>query len=173
MASRSDESGPMSDLAQEASRRVGEISHWLDSHEPTDLVDEVKRFARRRPVAFLAIAAAAGVVAGRVTRGAVPRIRVLTRTRSDAARAYDSGAHDYDTLRQAAPRTALAATRTATDAPRYGDSGGDRRIRVQALDRPDGSRHGTATPGSTPPKAQRFRNDRRNRHRLSERDTDD
>ena len=34
MASKADESGPMSDLAQDASRRVGEISHWLDNHEP-------------------------------------------------------------------------------------------------------------------------------------------
>ena len=61
----------MTDLAQEASRRAGEISHWLDNHEPADLLDEVRRFARRRPVAFFALAAAAGVVAGRVTRGAV------------------------------------------------------------------------------------------------------
>jgi vacuolar-type H+-ATPase subunit H len=36
MASKSDESGTMTDLAQEASRRVGEISHWLDNHEPRD-----------------------------------------------------------------------------------------------------------------------------------------
>ncbi len=71
MASKSDESGPMTDLAQEASRRVGEFSYWLDNHEPADLLDEVKRFARRRPGAFLALAAAAGVVAGRLTRGAV------------------------------------------------------------------------------------------------------
>ena len=61
----------MSDLAQEAARCVGEIAHWLDNHEPADVLNEVKRFARRRPVAFLALAAAAGVVAGRVTRGAV------------------------------------------------------------------------------------------------------
>ena len=52
MASKSDDSGPMTDLAQEASRRAGEISHWLDNHEPADLLDEVRRFARRRPVAF-------------------------------------------------------------------------------------------------------------------------
>ncbi|HEX7210420.1 MAG TPA: hypothetical protein VF241_05840, partial [Propionibacteriaceae bacterium] len=71
MASKSDESGQMTGLAHEASRRVGEVSHWLDTHEPADLLTEVKRFARRRPVAFLALAAAAGIVAGRVTRGAV------------------------------------------------------------------------------------------------------
>ncbi len=91
MASKSDESGPMTDLAQEASRRVGEISHWLDTHEPADVLDEVKRFARRRPVAFLALAAAAGVVAGRVTRGAVAaNTSVDSDTEPTPARAYDS-----------------------------------------------------------------------------------
>jgi hypothetical protein len=94
MASKSDDSGPMTDLAHDASRRVGEISHWLDNHEPADLLDEVKRFARRQPVAFLALAAAAGVVAGRLTRGAVA---ANTSVDSDPdvspARAYDSSAY--------------------------------------------------------------------------------
>jgi hypothetical protein len=91
MASKADESGQMSDLAHEASRRVGEISHWLENHEPADLLNEVKRFARRRPVAFLAIAAAAGVVAGRVTRGAVAaNTSVDSDDGATPARAYDS-----------------------------------------------------------------------------------
>jgi uncharacterized protein YjbJ (UPF0337 family) len=95
MASKSDDSGPMTDLAHEASRRVGEISHWLDNHEPRDLLDEVKRFARRRPVAFLALAAAAGVVVGRVTRGAVAaNTSVDSDTDATPARAYDTGADD-------------------------------------------------------------------------------
>jgi hypothetical protein len=91
MASRSEDSGPMTDLAQEASRRVGEVSHWLDNHEPGDLINEVKRFARRRPGAFLALAAAAGVVAGRLTRGAVAaNTSVDSDTDPSPARAYDS-----------------------------------------------------------------------------------
>ena len=91
MASKSDESGTMTDLAQEASRRVGEISHWLDNHEPRDVLEEVKRFARRQPVAFLAIAAAAGVVAGRLTRGAVAANTSVDSGREPTpARAYDS-----------------------------------------------------------------------------------
>ena len=92
MASKSDDSGPTTDLAQQASRRVGEISHWLDNHEPSDLLDEVKRFARRRPGTFLALAAAAGVVAGRLTRGAVAaNISVDSDTDATPSRAYDSG----------------------------------------------------------------------------------
>jgi hypothetical protein len=120
MASKADESGPMSDLAQEASRRVGEISHWLDNHEPSDLLDEVKRYARRRPVAFLAIAAAAGVVAGRVTRGAVAANTSVDSDReSRPARAYDSGAYDTSTP------SSTYGTRSYQDGdytPRYGDT---------------------------------------------------
>ena len=71
MASRSEENGPVTDLAHQASRKGGEVAHWLESHEPADVLAEVKRYARRRPFAFLAMCAAAGVVAGRLTRGAV------------------------------------------------------------------------------------------------------
>ena len=53
MASASEESGPLTDLAQQASRKGGEIAHWLEDREPSDVLDEVKRFARRRPVMFL------------------------------------------------------------------------------------------------------------------------
>jgi vacuolar-type H+-ATPase subunit H len=99
MASKSDESGTMTDLAREASRRVGEISHWLNNHEPGDVLEEVKRFARRRPATFLAIAAAAGVVAGRVTRGAVAaNTSVDSGRESTPARAYGTDAYrgDYE-----------------------------------------------------------------------------
>jgi uncharacterized protein YjbJ (UPF0337 family) len=71
MASKSEESGPLTDLAHRASRQGGEIAHWLENHEPKDVLEEVKAFARRRPVAFLFLAGAAGVLAGRLTRGAV------------------------------------------------------------------------------------------------------
>jgi hypothetical protein len=71
MASRSEENGPVTDLAHQASRKSGEVAHWLDNHEPAEVLDQVKAFARRRPFAFLALCAAAGVVAGRITRGAV------------------------------------------------------------------------------------------------------
>jgi hypothetical protein len=104
MASKSDGSGPMTDLAQEASRRVGAISHWLDNHEPADVLEEVRRFARRRPVAFLALAAAAGVVAGRVTRGAVAaNTSVDSDDEPSPARAYNGDVYDrggYDSGRE-------------------------------------------------------------------------
>jgi hypothetical protein len=128
MASKSDESGPMTDLAQQASRRVGEFSHWLDNHEPADLLDEVKRFARRRPGAFIALAAAAGVVAGRLTRGAVSR---NTGGNSDTdvtpARAYDSDTYDrggYGGDVQGPDYGAARAYESGYD-PRYGEVAGE------------------------------------------------
>ncbi len=98
MASKSQESGPMTDLAYRAARRGGEMATWLDTHEPGDLLEEVKRFARRRPVAFLALAAAAGVVAGRVTRGTMANTSVDSITEPTPARAYDSDIYrgDYE-----------------------------------------------------------------------------
>ena len=71
MASGSSESGPITDLALQASRKGGEIAHWLENHDASDVLAEVKSFARRRPVAFLALAAAAGVLVGRIGRGTV------------------------------------------------------------------------------------------------------
>jgi hypothetical protein len=41
----------------------------LQSREPAELLDEVRRFARRKPGMFLLGAAAAGVLAGRLTSG--------------------------------------------------------------------------------------------------------
>jgi hypothetical protein len=123
MASMADGFGPMTDLAREASRRIGETSYWLENHEPADVLDEVKRFARRRPVAFLAIAAVAGVVAGRVTRGAVAANTSVDSDReATPARAYDSSAYDYDT----ASSSGASPTRSyqdGYDAARYGDPG--------------------------------------------------
>lgn len=71
MVSGSDRSGPLTDLAQQAADRGRELAQWLEDHEPQDVLREVQTFARRRPVAFLALCGLAGVVAGRITRGAV------------------------------------------------------------------------------------------------------
>jgi hypothetical protein len=57
------------DLAQQAASRVRNAGHWLEDHEPGQVVHEVQSFARRRPAVFLLLAAGAGLVAGRLTRG--------------------------------------------------------------------------------------------------------
>jgi hypothetical protein len=68
MAATSGRSGVARDLVETVGSRADSVAAWLDQREPQDLLDEVKRFARRRPGVFLAIAAGAGVVIGRLTR---------------------------------------------------------------------------------------------------------
>jgi hypothetical protein len=61
--------GPARDLLEQASGKVEEFSSWLQNREPADLLDEVRAFARRKPGMFLLGAAAAGILAGRLTSG--------------------------------------------------------------------------------------------------------
>ena len=61
-------SGTASDLVHEVSRRAGDVAQWLE-REPSEVLEDVKGFARQRPGAFLAIALGAGLVVGRLGRG--------------------------------------------------------------------------------------------------------
>ncbi|HWI31029.1 MAG TPA: hypothetical protein VNT50_06040 [Microbacterium sp.] len=61
-------SGIASDLVREASTRVSDLSSWLGDRDPGSLLQEVKSYARRRPGTFIALAAVAGIVAGRLAR---------------------------------------------------------------------------------------------------------
>ena len=69
MADGSAQGGAAADLARDAASRARDAGQWLDGRRPAQVVDEVQSFARRRPGVFLALAAAAGLVAGRLTRG--------------------------------------------------------------------------------------------------------
>ena len=71
MASSSQESGPLTDLAHQASHKGGEVAQWLQDREPADVLEAVRSYARRRPVTFLALCGVAGIVAGRLTRSTV------------------------------------------------------------------------------------------------------
>lgn len=71
MARTSEQQGVASDLAQQASQRMGDVAGWLDQRDPGSLVSEVKQFARQRPGTFLAAAAVLGLVGGRLSRGLV------------------------------------------------------------------------------------------------------
>lgn len=68
MASNSDQQGLATDLVRQVSDRAGSAASWLDSRDPGSLLNEVKSYARRKPGTFIAAAAIAGVVAGRLTR---------------------------------------------------------------------------------------------------------
>lgn len=70
MAGGSGEPGVAADLAKQAADKVHQVAGWLENKEPADLLAEVRSYARRRPGMFLAIALGAGLVAGRLVRGA-------------------------------------------------------------------------------------------------------
>jgi hypothetical protein len=62
--------GEVGRYANEAGARLRSMADRLNSKGFDGVVDDVQAFARRRPGAFLAIAAATGFVAGRLFRGA-------------------------------------------------------------------------------------------------------
>ena len=70
MASGNGQPGVAADLAHQAADKVHQVAAWLENKEPADLLEEVRAYARRRPGMFLAIALGAGLVAGRLVRGA-------------------------------------------------------------------------------------------------------
>lgn len=68
MAASSEQHGVASQLAGDLAVRGGRMADWLESHGPDEALAEVRRYARRNPVSFLALAAGAGLVAGRFAR---------------------------------------------------------------------------------------------------------
>jgi gas vesicle protein len=68
MAAASESHGVGSELARQASERASGIASWLDKRDPGSLLSEVKSYARRNPGTFIAVAAVAGALAGRLTR---------------------------------------------------------------------------------------------------------
>lgn len=70
MADASDQQGAATELAQQLATQVRSLGRHLDGRDPSAVLDDVRSFARNRPGTFLLGAAAAGVVAGRLARGA-------------------------------------------------------------------------------------------------------
>jgi hypothetical protein len=98
MAAKSDKSGPITDLAQQGSRRIGALAHTLETSDASDLLDQVRNFARRRPMAFLLGSAVAGVVVGRLSRSLASEAhdaKVANQTRALPASTY--GTTGYET----------------------------------------------------------------------------
>ena len=78
--------GTAVDVASQARDRVRRAADWLDGRDPDDVLDELRKVGRNRPGAFMLTAALAGVVAGRLTRGAV-----AVHTDADAPGAHRAG----------------------------------------------------------------------------------
>lgn len=95
----SSQGGLAADIARQVAGRTDSVASWLEAREPADLLEEVKTYARRNPGTFLAIAAAAGVLAGRLTRGA-----------KDAAKDTTTGTASYADTTTSHPATTEYAT---------------------------------------------------------------
>lgn len=121
MAGSSEQGGVATDLVSQAADRTHGVADWLDGREPEDLLDELRQFARRRPGAFLIGALAAGIVAGRLTRGAVAAHSDEDEDEDEGAhRAESSGALYGAASSPAAPYDDLTSGGVSSEAAPYG-----------------------------------------------------
>jgi len=132
MVAKGGQSGVATEVARQTAERLHGAASWLEQREPADVLQAVRDFARRRPGMFLAGAVAAGLAAGRLTRGM-----------TDAAR---SGGQDQGTRRPPREIPSGAAippppgpdwTTPTAPAPGY------------PADTVPGTATGTVTPGTT------------------------
>jgi hypothetical protein len=94
MVAKGGQSGLATEVAQQAAERLHGAASWLEQREPADVLQAVRDFARRRPAVFLAGAVAAGLAAGRLTRGMTDAARSGGETQDQRRlpRAIPSGA---------------------------------------------------------------------------------
>lgn len=101
---RPDEAGTLGQWAREASSQLHRLADRVDELGFRGVMDEVGRFARRRPGAFLLSTAAAGFAASRLGRGAQeaspPSDSSPTASRSRTGGASPSGVPSVDTAEQ-------------------------------------------------------------------------
>ncbi|MFF0121489.1 hypothetical protein ACFYP0_20125 [Micromonospora arida] len=69
MAERDGDSGLAGQVVRKAADAAQQAAGWLDEREPGEVLDEVRTYARQHPTTFLAGAAVAGLLVGRLTRG--------------------------------------------------------------------------------------------------------
>jgi len=71
MADSSDDSGPAVELVRNLGARAGAVASWLGDRDPDHVLADVRAYASRKPGTFIGIAAAAGILAGRLTKSLV------------------------------------------------------------------------------------------------------
>jgi len=137
MASKSDKSGPLTDLAQQGSRQIGALAHQLETAEPAELLEQVRNFARRRPVAFLVGSALTGVLVGRLSRSLAAQAhddKVASETpalpastystpAAPATTGYETGAYTTGGYESGSYDTGYSATRAYDDTVTYVEPG--------------------------------------------------
>ncbi|WIB63330.1 hypothetical protein [Curtobacterium sp. MCBD17_040] len=113
MAENADD-GIAGKVVRDLSNRAGSVAGYLEGRDPGSLIDEVRSFAARRPGTFIAIAAGAGILAGRLTKALTTEIK-----HEKEAEAF-GGATGGDSSSYDATSTSTYSTVTDTD---YGTTG--------------------------------------------------
>ncbi|WP_144715367.1 hypothetical protein [Curtobacterium pusillum] len=75
MADNDDEQGVASKVVRDLSGRATSAAGFLENRDPGSLLDEVKSFAAKRPGTFIALAAGAGILAGRLTKALATEVK--------------------------------------------------------------------------------------------------
>jgi hypothetical protein len=75
MAENDEEQGVASRVVRDLSGRASSAAGFLENRDPGSLLDEVKSFAAKRPGAFIALAAGAGILAGRLTKAITAEVK--------------------------------------------------------------------------------------------------
>ncbi|WIB77826.1 hypothetical protein DEJ28_01645 [Curtobacterium sp. MCPF17_002] len=75
MAENDDEQGVASKVVRDLSNRATSVAGYLEGRDPGSLLGEVKSFAAKRPGTFIAIAAGAGLLAGRLTKALATEVK--------------------------------------------------------------------------------------------------
>ena len=75
MADKDDEQGLAAKVVRDLSQRAGSAAGYLENRDPGSLLDEVKSFAARKPGTFIALAAGAGILAGRLTKALATEVK--------------------------------------------------------------------------------------------------
>lgn len=113
MADSSYESGPATLLARQGADLTEQVADFLSQRDPSQLLDEVRDYARRRPGGFLVGAAIAGVVVGRLSRGAMS---ARSSDSSGSESSYGYGQH-YDAYAPPAGSYDTYGSQPTSDAP--------------------------------------------------------
>lgn len=122
MASNAEGGGIATDLTRQVGRRLDRAATWLQDREPSDVLDEVRSFARRQPAVFLVGAGVAGLVVGRLARGIVASRSELDSPRSGARPQLEARPVQPAPMRESA---SLIESDTATPGSAAGISGVD------------------------------------------------
>lgn len=115
-------SGVAGELVRNLSGRAGSIAGWLDGRDPGSLLNEVKSYAARKPGTFIAIAAGAGLLAGRLTKALAAEAKNNTPSTTTSERTVETDTTYAPPIRTQAAFTGTDdATNTRAGGPVFDD----------------------------------------------------